>query len=56
MLIRYHLDAPETLHVVVTRDGDELASEDFTPEYEEVVLDPNACGGPCNAAQISVAF
>lgn len=56
VLIRYHQEQPQTLSVAVAREGEELARQDLTPEYEEVWADPNACGGPCIAAQVSVAF
>jgi len=56
MLVRYITDQPETLHVTVTRDGDELTTTDVTPEYEQVIADPGRCGGACTSAQVSVAF
>ena len=56
ILVRYFQVQPSTLHVTVTRDGDELASEDLTPEYEEIIVDPNACGGPCTSAQVILGW
>jgi len=54
MLIKYREGEPTELSVTVSRDGEELAQGELTPVYEELVLDPQACGGPCLAAQVSL--
>jgi hypothetical protein len=54
MLVRYFQQRPQALHVVVSLDGSELAVQDHSPEYEDVSLDPEACGGPCTSAQVHV--
>jgi hypothetical protein len=56
VLIRYYQQQPSELSVTVERDGEELAAEDVTPEYEQVFPDSSACGGGCTSAQVSVGW
>jgi hypothetical protein len=57
MLVRYGTSYyAETVTVTVSRDGMQLVTQDFMPEYEDVSVDAQACGGPCTAAQVSVAM
>jgi hypothetical protein len=54
VLIRFQSAKPSELTISIERDGEELASDDFEPEYEEVEVSPDACSGPCTAAQVSL--
>lgn len=54
VLVRMYAAEPEQVVVTVSNHGNELASAELTPEYEDVVVDPEACGGPCRAAQVSL--
>ncbi len=57
MLVRYPGDyVVDSISVTLSRDGTALGAEDFAPEYQDVSVDSQACGGPCNAAQVSLGF
>jgi hypothetical protein len=54
VLVRFESARPRQLTVSVARDGEELASEKFEPEYEEVDASLDVCGSTCTAAQVSL--
>jgi hypothetical protein len=54
VLVRYQDAKPRELQVSIEHGGEELASDGFEPEYEEVDVSPDACGGTCTAAQVSL--
>ncbi len=57
VLVRYPGDYfADTLSVALSRDGALVVMQDFTPEYQDVSVDEQACGGSCTAAQVSLAF
>jgi hypothetical protein len=54
VLVRFESARPRELTVSLARDGEELASDEFEPEYEEVDASLDACGDTCTAAQVSL--
>lgn len=54
VLVRYQSAKPREVTVSLERDGEELARDSFEPEYEEVDVSLDACGGACTAAQVSL--
>ena len=54
-MLVFSYEQPETLTVTVRRDGTELVTADFSPEYEALEPGAKACG-VCSAGQVSVTF
>ena len=46
---------PETVEVVVSRDGNEERRQSFTPTYQRVAPNGEACGPICNQATVTLS-